>query len=131
MSTKPTFWNQRNVALATLLVVIIGLIALNVVRSLPRPVESTSVKPSNNAALSIADPIAEGQRLFAANCTACHNASLNPLNAASVAATRSDAELHATIMSGKQTGALVMPGFAAQFSSAQVDALIAYLRSTW
>jgi mono/diheme cytochrome c family protein len=75
------------------------------------------------------DPVARGEAIFAANCSACHGADLGgmagpALGPGSNSVTLPDEELVAAIAGGRNA----MPAFAGVLEAEEIAAVIAYLR---
>lgn len=128
-----------------ILLVLLGLPGLQL--PVPAPVESAPIEPEpldivrtdydprelseeRERALSRAE--APGQKLFVSRCALCHDPegqpggkTVGPWLDAEVVAKRGDAAVRAHILNGSAG----MPGFQHQFDTAQVDQIVAYLKT--
>lgn len=128
-----------------MLLVLLGLPGLQL--PVPAPIESAPVDPEpveiirtdyDPAPLAeqreriLGRPEAAGQKLFISRCALCHDPegqpgaqTVGPLLDAALVATRGDAAVRASILSGSAN----MPGFQHQFDAADVDQIMAFLKT--
>ena len=111
-------------SIGTGLAIAVAIVALDAVSDSAQPMRTIEVAP---------EAVAEGQALFAV-CASCHGArgegrmGIGPrLNSTSFLAAASDDLLVRTITQGR--AGTTMIGWGASFESAQIEAIVAYLRS--
>jgi mono/diheme cytochrome c family protein len=66
-----------------------------------------------------------GEKLFKKKCAMCHKVEKKKVGPAVVDMSTDEAVLHDVISNGRN----MMPGFSKKFSAAEIDAVVAYLRS--
>ncbi len=93
--------------------------------------EAKATAPSAAAPHAAAGDMAEGQKLYTANCSVCHQptrAGMPPAipSLVGIVGRVGAAHIHTQVANGAQTGPVKMPAFP-QLSSSQVDDIIAYL----
>jgi mono/diheme cytochrome c family protein len=96
--------------------------------------EASASAPSAAAPHAAAGDVANGQKLYMANCSVCHQpnrAGMAPMipSLVGIVARVGAAHIHAQVANGAQTGPVKMPAFP-QLSTANVDDIIAFLAAS-
>jgi mono/diheme cytochrome c family protein len=96
--------------------------------------EASATAPSAAAPHAAAGDVANGQKLYMANCSVCHQpnrAGMAPMipSLVGIVARVGAAHIHTQVANGAQTGPVKMPAFP-QLSSANVDDIIAFLAAS-
>jgi mono/diheme cytochrome c family protein len=96
--------------------------------------EAKASAPSAAAPHASAGDVANGQKLYAANCAVCHQPTrlgMPPMipSLVGIVGRVGAAHIHAQVANGSQSGAVKMPAFP-QLSTAQVDDIVAFLAAS-
>ena len=96
--------------------------------------EATASAPSAAAPHAAAGDVANGQKLYMANCSVCHQpnrAGMAPMipSLVGIVARVGAAHVHAQVTNGAQTGPVKMPAFP-QLSTENVDDIVAFLAAS-
>lgn len=143
---KPAI-NGRNLAVGVLIIAIAAVLTVTALRSASEQMRAGGADPG------LSNQIAVGQRLYTQNCASCHGANLEgqanwrtPLANGSMPAPPHDITGHTwhhgdrylfdvTKLGGQAVSASSyangMPAFGNKLSDADIQAVLAYIKSTW
>jgi mono/diheme cytochrome c family protein len=126
--------SQRNIAIAIVAIVLVGIIFLGVAgaRREAQP-QTPELSGINSADAGNTQLVSAGREVYSTYCQACHgvafqgNANIPALGGSSSTPTRSDAELFAIVQNGQGN----MPAFGNSLSDTSIWASLAYIKSAW
>ena len=123
------WWRRPAVRTAVVAIALTGLIV---------GVRWMAERPSGAAAQNVApEVLAQGQRLYASTCAACHGASGEGFAQAGMPAPPLDGSAHSwhhadeQIVGWLRNGGVRMPAVAADWSDEEVAAVLAFVKSRW
>jgi mono/diheme cytochrome c family protein len=128
---RQPWWRRRPAAAAATAFAIVAVITLNAVRV------STGVSSANSSTAVPADVLAVGETMYQGSCATCHGVDGEGAVQPGIPAPPLDGSAHSWHHSDSQIiglmrdGGAQMPAVGAGWSDAEVEAVIAYVKTRW